>query len=102
MAAGRGAVLARGGHERVDPTVPVVSSELTGKLGVELKAAARERSERRVVAPVEREEPSGLAGRGTRDARPLHERDGDPAACEEVCDRGADDAGAADDHVPGD
>src|SRR5262249_61104081 len=87
--------------ERLHAPIAVVRGELPGQLGVEREAPARQRAERRAIAPVEREESPGLARRGAGDTRALDNSDGDVAPGEEVGDRGADDAGAADDDVTG-
>ena len=101
MAAGNGPPLARGHHEGVHATVAVVGPELRGQLGVEREARPRQRAERRAVAPVQRQESSGLARRGAGHARALHHGDRDAAAGQEVRHRGAHDARSADDDVTG-
>ena len=68
---------------------------------MEREARAGEPLDRRVVAPVEREEAAGLAGRRAGDPGALDHGDPDAAAGQEVGDRGAHDAGAADDDVSG-
>ena len=100
MTTAQAPALARGQHEGVHAAVAVVGADLARQLGVEREARAGQRAQRRAVAPVEREEAAGLAGRGARHARALDHGDGDAAAGQEVGHRGAHDAGAADDDVP--
>src|SRR6185295_978691 len=95
------ALLARGHHERVHPPVAVVRAERLGQLGVKREARAGQRPQRRIVAPVERQEAAGLAGGSAGHGGALEYGDADAAPGQEVRDAGADDTGAADDHVPG-
>ena len=97
MTAAHRSALARGQHEGVHATVAVVDLKLAGQLSVEREARAGEGTERRAVAPVERQEPAGLARRGAGHARALDHGHGDAAPREEVRDRGAHHAGATDD-----
>ena len=99
MAACYPALLARREHVGVHAAVPVVGAELLRERGVEREAQARQRADRRAVAPVEGQEAAGLARRRARHAGTLHHRDRHAAARKVVGDRGAHDAGAADDDV---
>ena len=82
--------------ERVEPAVPPLVVDALGKLRVEREAAARQRLDRRAVAPVEREEAARLAGGRIGDAGALDHRALDAALAEEVGDRRADHAATAD------
>jgi hypothetical protein len=99
MAAGHGAVLARRQHIRVHPTVAVVIRDLTRELGVQREARPGERAQGRVVAPVESDESAGLARGCAGYPGAFDHGDRDAAPGQEVGDRGADHAGAADDDV---
>jgi hypothetical protein len=81
--------------------IAVVGAEIAGEVGVQREARARQRAQRRAVAPVQGQEAAGLAGRGARHPRALHHGDGHPALGEEIGDRGAHDAGAAHHDMPG-
>src|SRR5262249_15579495 len=84
---------------RQPPVAPRVA-ELFGKLGMQRKAAPRQRVERRAGAPVERPEAAGLARRRAADLMPLDDDRVRAAPAREPGDRGADRAAAADDDAP--
>jgi hypothetical protein len=63
---------------------------------VQREAAARQRLERRAVAPVERQKAAGLAGCRAGDRSALDHHNIDAAARQEIGDRRADDAAATD------
>src|SRR5262245_46245860 len=99
MAAGQRRPFARGHRERVHPAIAVVDAELSRQPRMQRERRAGQRTERRAVAPVERDEAAGLPGGRARDACALDDRHTDAAQREEVRDGGADDAGAANGHV---
>ena len=94
MTARDGATLPRGQHEGVHAAIAVVGPELVGQLGVQREAGASQRAELRAVAPVEGEEPTGLARCGARHAASLDHGDDHAATSQEVRDGGAHDPGA--------
>ena len=65
------------------------------------EAAARERLERRPVAPVERKKPARLAGGRTGDVRSLDDDGLGPTAAQEVRNRCPDDPATDDQHPHG-
>ncbi len=89
--AARARETAVGGEAAIAP----IAADLAGQAGVKREAAPRQRFERRPVAPVERQEPAGFAGRRVRDPGALDHRHLDAAAAQEIRDCGADDAAAA-------
>src|SRR6516162_11738861 len=93
-------LLASGHHERVHAPIAVVGPNFRGELCVEPEAGPSEGPEGRAVAPVERQESARLARGGAGHARALDHGDGHTASSQEIRDRRADDAGAADDDVP--
>ena len=84
-----------GGEAAIAP----VAADFLGEAGVQRKTAPRERLERRAVAPVERQKAAGFAGGGTGEPGALDDGRLDPAAAQEIGDRGADDAAATNQHT---
>src|SRR4029434_8404161 len=77
---------------RVHSAIAPVVVNLSGKLGVQCKTAARQRIERTAGAPVEGEKAARLAGSGASDLRSFDDDDIDAAAGEEI-------GGASSDHA---
>ena len=82
---------AMGGQAAVAP----VAADLLRQPSVQRKTPPGERFERGPVAPVEGEEAARFAGSRAGHARPFDDRRCDPAADQEISDRGADHAAAA-------
>ena len=101
MPAAHGGRVARGHHEGIHAPVSVVGTELAGEVGMEREARARQRTERRTVAPVQGEEAARLARGGAGHPRALDHGDRHAALGQEIGDRGAHDAGAADHDMAG-
>ncbi len=76
--------------------VPPIALERARELGMQVKAAARQRVQRRAFAPVAREEAAGLAGGCIRHLGAFDDDDLDAAAGEKIGGAGADHAAAAD------
>ena len=79
----------------VEPAIAPVAPDLLGEPGMQREAAAGQRAERRAVAPVERQKAARLARRRACDRDALDDGRMNPAAAQEIGDRGADHAAAA-------
>src|SRR5262249_40627824 len=75
-----------------------VAADLFGEAGMQREAPAGQRFERRPVAPIDCQKSSGLAARRARQSGPLDHDRLHAAAAEEIGDRSADHAAAADHH----
>ncbi len=92
------AAVAGGDAERLHPPIAPVGEAHRRQLGMQREAAAGQRTQRRAVAPVERQEAAGLARGGAGDAAALDHHHLGTAAGQEPGDAGADHPAAADRH----
>src|SRR5262249_24122920 len=83
------------GHAPVTP----IAADLLGELRMKREAAPRQLIKGAPVAPVEREEAARLARCRARDPHAFDHGSANAAAAQEISDRRADDAAAADQHM---
>ena len=97
----RAAALAKSHGPGIGGKRPIIpfGADLLGQAGVQGKAAPCERFERCPVAPVQCQETARFAGRGTSEPGAIDDDCLDPAAAQEISDRGADHSTAANQHA---
>src|SRR5215471_17634823 len=83
----------------IKPAIAPIACNLLRQLGMQCKAAPRQRCQWRALAPIAREKNTGFSGGGASNAGAF-EYDGlNAAAAEEISDRGADHPASADQHI---
>src|SRR5215469_2957205 len=83
----------------IEPAIAPIARNLLRQLGMQCKAAPRQRRQRRALAPIAREKPTGFSGGGASNAGAF-EHDGPyAAAAQEIGDRGADHPAPANQHI---
>src|SRR5215472_9229335 len=83
----------------IKPAIAPIPCKLLRQLGMQCKAAPRQRCQRRALEPIAREKPTGFSGGGASNAGAF-EHDGPyAAAAQEIGDRGADHPASANQHI---
>ena len=85
----------------IEPAIAPIPCKLLRQLGMQCKAAPRQRCERRALAPIAREKPTGFSGGGASNVGAFEYNGLHAAAAQEIGDRGADHPAPANQHIHG-
>src|SRR5215471_6662417 len=85
----------------IEPAIAPIACKLFRQLGMQCKAAPCQRCQRRALAPIAREKPTGFSGGGASNAGAFEHGGLHAAAAQEIGDRSPDHPAPADQHIHG-
>src|SRR5215469_2339052 len=85
----------------IKPAIAPIPCKLLRQLGMQCKAAPRQRCQRQALAPIAREKPTGFSGGGASNAGAFENNGLHATAAQEIGDRSPDHPAPADQHIHG-